>query len=47
MVMLHNVEVNGLIFDASFDSANAARVQAVDDNEYALWTARDCEGSPQ
>ena len=42
--MIHDVEVGGLTFDASFDSGNAARVEAVPENanEFALWTARDC-----
>ena len=45
--MIHDVEVGGLTFDASFDSGNAARVEAVSENanEFALWTARDCEGT--
>ena len=45
--MIHDVEVGGLTFDASFDSGNAARVEAVPENpnEFALWTARDCEGT--
>jgi hypothetical protein len=45
--MIHDVEVGGLTFDASFDSGNAARVEAVSENanEFALWTARDCENT--
>ena len=43
--MIHDVEVGGLTFDASFDSGNAARVEQISENEFALWTARDCEGS--
>ena len=44
---LHDTEVNGLIFDASFDSGNAAqRVEAIGEDEFCLWTLRDCEGTP-
>ena len=44
---LHNIVINDLTFDASFDSGNATRVEAVAEceNEYALWTKRDCEGT--
>ena len=45
---LHNVEIDGLTFDAAFDSGNATRVEKVPDteNEYAIWTRRDAEGTP-
>ena len=45
MSRLSDVEVDGLTFDACFDSGNATRVERVDDDEYALWTAGDCEGT--
>ena len=44
--MLHDVTVAGLTFDASFDSGNAKHVEAIGEHEFALWTARDCEGTP-
>ena len=44
--MLDNVNCGGLVFSAAFDSGNASRVEAVSDDEFALWTARDCEGTP-
>ena len=37
--MIHDVELNGLTFDASFDSGNAARIEALSEDEFALWTA--------
>jgi hypothetical protein len=43
---LHDIEVGGLVFDAAFDSGNASRVEAVGEDEFALWTRRDCEGTP-
>lgn len=44
---LHDLCVNGLTFDARFDSGNAqARVEALGDDEFALWTRRDGEGTP-
>lgn len=39
-------ELDGLIFTSAFDSGNATRVEQVAEDEYALWTARDCEGTP-
>lgn len=45
---LCDVTVNGLTFDANFDSGNATRVEPVTDaeNEFCLWTRRDAEGTP-
>jgi hypothetical protein len=44
---LHDHYVDGLTFDASFDSGNAAaRVEKLGDSEFGLWTLRDCEGTP-
>ena len=44
---LHDHYIDGLTFDASFDSGNAAaRVEKLGDNEFCLWTLRDCEGTP-
>eukprot|EP00966_Prymnesium_polylepis_P000693 15452-Prymnesium_polylepis.1 len=42
---IHDVEVAGLVVSARFDSGNATRVEAVGDDELALWTRRDCEGT--
>ena len=39
-------ECGGLIFDACFDSGNAARVEQRGESEFALWTRADCEGTP-
>lgn len=46
--VLRDVQLGGLTFDSAFDSGNAARIEAVDgtENEFALWTRRDCEGTP-
>ena len=41
--MLNGAEVGGLTFSATFDSGNAKRVEQLDDHEFALWTAGDCE----
>ena len=44
---LSGVECGGLVFDATFDSGNAApRVEQLGDDEFGLWTLRDCDGSP-
>ena len=46
--MMRDVEAGGLVFNSSFDSGNATRVEAVADaeHEFRLWTRRDCEGQP-
>ena len=46
--MICQETIGDLTFDASFDSGNAARVEPVGEegNEFALWTLRDCEGTP-
>lgn len=41
--------LNGLTFSSAFDSGNATRVEALSDtanDEFILWTRRDCEGTP-
>jgi hypothetical protein len=43
--MLQSVECAGLTFDAAFDSGNASRVEQLDTDEFALWSASDCEGT--
>jgi hypothetical protein len=35
--------VDGLVFSSKFCSANLARVERADGNEYRLWTRKDCE----
>ena len=42
---LSSVSVGELEFSSDFDSGNAMRVEQVDDHEFALWTANDCEGT--
>lgn len=44
--MLHQFGVGGLVFDASFDSGNCARAEQTGADEFAVWTAPDCVGSP-
>ena len=43
--MLSNVACGDLIFSSDYDSGNAARVEQVDEHEFALTTACDCEGT--
>lgn len=42
---LHNVAAGGLVFSSAFDGGNAARVEVVEEDSFALWTRRDCEGT--
>ena len=42
---LRNVACGDLTFSSDYDSGNAARVEQVDEHEFALWTASDCEGT--
>ena len=42
---LDAVAAGNLVFSSSFDGGNAARVEAVEDDSFALWTRRDCEGT--
>ena len=41
-----DAEVGGLVFDASFDSGNASKVEQIGEDEFCVWTRRDCEGMP-
>ena len=41
-----HLECGGLVFNAEFDSGNISRVEELDDNEFAVWTRSDCEGTP-
>ena len=38
-------EVDGLVFSSNFCSANLARVERAEGNEFRLWTRKDCEGT--
>ena len=42
---IQQVSLSGLTFDASYDSGNASRVEQLDDDEFALWTCADMEGT--
>eukprot|EP00756_Hemistasia_phaeocysticola_P022584 Hpha_TRINITY_DN15843_c7_g8::TRINITY_DN15843_c7_g8_i1::g.187641::m.187641 len=44
-----DLECGGLAFSSKFDSGNLARVEVCEGgngNEFSLWTAADCEGTP-
>ena len=43
--MLCNEVLGPLTFDASFDSGNCQRVEQLAADEFALWTAPDCQGT--
>ena len=45
MQNIQGVVLDGLTFDASFDSGNMARVEQEADDEYNLWTRADMEGT--
>ena len=38
-------QVDGLLFSSKFCSANLARVERAEGNEFRLWTRKDCEGT--
>jgi hypothetical protein len=40
-----DVEMDGLTFDAAFDGGNASKVEQIGDDEFCVWTRRDCEGT--
>lgn len=40
-----DVEMDGLKFDAAFDGGNASKVEQIGDDEFCVWTRRDCEGT--